>query len=85
MLLYIYNSKIISSINKTIMNLVIKVSRFFCDLQVNSLITKIYIFFYKALIINSKRLRIGKFSSGIVNVEENSPFPKRLQLIKQAF
>ena len=49
------------------MNLLLKVSRFFHDLQVNVLVTKIFLdyLFWKALLIIYKRLEIEEFSSTI--------------------
>ena len=50
------------------MNLLLKVSRFFHDLQANVLFTKIFLdfLFYKALLIIEKRLGIEEFSSIII-------------------
>ena len=58
---------IVSRANKTIMNLLLKVSRFFYDLQVNILLVKKN-WFWKALLINYKLPGIGEFSSVIVLV-----------------
>ena len=43
--IYIYTYIILSRINRTTMNLLLKVSRFFHDLQVNVLLTKIFLDF----------------------------------------
>ena len=52
-------------INRTTMNLLLKVSRFFHDLQVNVLLTKICLdfLFYKALLSVYKCLGIEEFTS----------------------
>ena len=55
---YIY---IVSRINTTAMNLLHKVSRFFYDLEVNVLLTKIFLVLERY--VNCKRMGIGEFFS----------------------
>ena len=43
--MYVYMAIILSRINRTIMNLLLKVSRFFHNLQVNVLLAKIFLDF----------------------------------------
>ena len=56
---------ILSRINRTTMNLILKVSGLFEDLQVNILLTTIFLdfLFQKALLIIYKRLGIKELSS----------------------
>ena len=60
----------LSRINRTTMNLLLKVSLFFHDLQVNVLLTKIFLgfLFQKALLIIYKHLGIEVFSSNITTI-----------------
>ena len=60
--IYIHIYIILSRINRTTMNLLLKVSHFFHDFQVNVLFTKIFLVL-EALAINWKSLRKGEFCS----------------------